>query len=424
MISFSNVFQKSGDISILIYLWMARPLNMIFLQKTKSIAFFPLLGFTDISHKMEKTLDSSGNIERNYNLKECPIRFASHKDAAYLQAYAQFLTPHYERALEDDKTSASVLAYRSGGGTNIHHAKAMFDEIRAMQNCIVVAMDISGFFDHLNHNLLRDELRKILDVDHLEGHHGTVWKNVTRYAWVETSELDQVLGRKRRRNGRICTPKEFEVHVRGIKGGLIRRHKEPYGVPQGTPISGLYANIYLRTFDKKLVEWCSKRGGSYRRYSDDIAVILPSNFTSTDTVDFVETALSDVKLNMSKAKTESATFASGRLTSNKPIQYLGFTFDGEKILIRQSSIDRYCRKMAKGIHAKMIAAKEHGKIDPTEIFKREALARYTHLGQRRNFLTYAYKAAEIMQSDLIKKQVKGHMRWFKKAWRKELTRVF
>lgn len=63
-------------------------------------------------------------------------------------------------------------------------------------------------------------LKTTLDVRYGEGHHVTVWGNVTTYAWVETSELVQVLDRTRRRNGRTCKPKEFELHIRGIEGGL------------------------------------------------------------------------------------------------------------------------------------------------------------------------------------------------------------
>lgn len=63
-------------------------------------------------------------------------------------------------------------------------------------------------------------LKTILDVRYGEGHHVTVWGNVTTYAWVEKSELDQVLGRTRRRNGRTCKPKVSELQIRGIKGSL------------------------------------------------------------------------------------------------------------------------------------------------------------------------------------------------------------
>ncbi|PJN92609.1 hypothetical protein CNY89_28210, partial [Amaricoccus sp. HAR-UPW-R2A-40] len=88
----------------------------------------------------------------------------------------------------------------------------------------VIAMDISGFFDCLDHMLLRNEVAGLLGVTRLEKHHATVWKNVTRYSWVETVDLDELLGRKRNGRGRVCSPADFAEHVRSRKDGLVRTH--------------------------------------------------------------------------------------------------------------------------------------------------------------------------------------------------------
>lgn len=381
--------------------------------------FLPLLGFTDLTRRYVR--NASGC--REIKVKERPIRFAGHQDAAYLQAYAVHLNGFYEQALAKDGTSGSVLAYRRGGGTNIHHAKALFDEIRVRGDCTVFAMDISGFFDCLDHTLLRDEVAGLLGVSRLDGHHATVWKNVTRYSWVETVDLDSLLGSKRNGHGRVCSPADFADHVRGRKFGLVRTHDQTFGIPQGTPVSGLYANIYLRTFDREMVAWCARLGGSYRRYSDDIAVILPLGAKVQNVIATVEKILADFGLAMSVDKTDTADFKGGFLFSATPIQYLGFTFDGQQTLIRQSSIDAYLGKMRRGIHAKMIAAKAKN-VPSREVFKRESLARYTHLGKRRNFLQYAYKAADLMGCPEIRQQVSRHVTWFNRAWEREALRVF
>lgn len=396
-----------------------RDLLIDFSKEDKSHRFLPLLGFTDEARRYVRS--ASG--VREVKMKPRPIRFAAHADAAYLQEYANHLNGFYERALVKDGTSVSVLAYRRGGGTNIHHAKALFDEIRARGDCTVFAMDISGFFDCLDHTMLRDEVAGLLDMTRLEGHHATVWKNLTRYSWVETIDLDALLGRKRKGHGRVCSPSDFLEHVRKRTGGLIRTHDQTFGIPQGTPVSGLYANIYLRTFDRQMSAVCRQYGGSYRRYSDDIAVVLPHGAKVRHVVAVVEKMLADFGLAMSVDKTDFADFKGGLLLSRTPIQYLGFIFDGQKTLIRPSSLDAYRGKMRRGIHAKMIAAKAK-KVLPSEVFKRESLSRYTHVGKRRNFLRYAHKAAEIMNSPEIKQQVKGHMTWFKRAWDREALKVF
>lgn len=381
--------------------------------------FLPLLGFSDEARRYVR--NAAG--VREIKVKKRPIRFAGHADAAYLQAYAEYLNKFYEQSLDHDGISGSVLAYRKGGGTNIHHAKALFDEIQSRGNCTVFVMDISKFFDSIDHMLLRDEIAGLLSVTRLEGHHATVWKNITRYSWVETVDLDKRLGRKRNGHGRVCSPTDFVNHVRGRKNGLVRTNDQIFGIPQGTPVSGLYANIYLHTFDREMVAWCIRHGGSYRRYSDDIAVVLPLEAKAKDVVAAIEGMLADVKLEMSVDKTGKADFQGGQLVSASPIQYLGFIFDGQQALIRQSSLDAYRGKMRRGIHAKMVAAKAKN-ILPSQVFKRECLSRYTHLGKRRNFLRYAYKAADIMESPAIRHQVAHHVTWFSRAWKKEIAEVF
>lgn len=408
-----------------------RSLAFDFSRESEPHRFLPMLGFTDVARRFVRVKDEEGNWERNPDRsfvreekpKLRPIRFASHGDAAYLQAYAEHLNAPYEQALVQDGTSGSVLAYRRGGGTNIHHAKALFDEVKVRRDCAVFAMDISGFFDCLDHTLLRDEVAGLIGVTRLQGHHATVWKNVTKYSWVETVDLDSLLGRMRDRQGRVCSPADFANHVRGRKEGLVRTHDQPFGIPQGTPVSGLYANIYLRTFDREMISWCARMGGSYRRYSDDIAVILPFGAKTRHVVPVVEKMLADVGLAMSVDKTDTADFKGGLLVSSSPIQYLGFTFDGQRTLIRPSSIDAYLGKMRRGIHAKMVAAKAK-RVSSPEVYMRESLARYTHLGKRRNFLRYAYKAADVMGCPEIRQQVSRHVTWFNRAWKREAARVF
>jgi RNA-directed DNA polymerase len=397
----------------------ARKLDIDFSNEATPHRFFPLLGFTEVVRKFVR--NKSG--DRNRKVKERPIRYASHRDAAYLQNYAVYLNSFYERALLSDGIADSVLAYRRGGHTNIHHAKSLFSEIKQKGNCVVIAMDISGFFDSLDHLHLRDAIASILSIEKLQGHHVTIWKNITRFAWVETADLDSVLGKKRIRSGRICSQNDFVTHVRGKSAGLVNTNDGQCGIPQGTPVSGLFANVYMRTFDKEMIDFCSQYGGTYRRYSDDIALVLPSIVKTKHVISLVEKILADFKLTISIDKTETAEFRDGLLVSDKPIQYLGFVFDGNRTFIRPSSLDAYRSKMRRGIHAKVVAAKMK-KVNPSEIYLRESLSRYTHLGKRRNFLRYAYKASEIMNSPEIRSQVNRHITWFKRVWKKEVQTVY
>jgi RNA-directed DNA polymerase len=137
----------------------------------------------------------------------------------------------------------------------------------------------------------------------------------------------------------------------------------------------------------------------------------------------IEKMLADFNLAMSAGKTETADFKGGLLASAKPIQYLGFTFDGLKTLIRLSSLDAYRLKMRRGIHAKLVAAKMND-VPSSFVYERALRSRYTHAGKRRNFLRYASKAADFMDSYEIRQQVKPHMTWFNRVWEKEVGKVY
>lgn len=49
----------------------------------------------------------------------------------------------------------------------------------------------------------------------------------------------------------------------------LKKDKKDYGISQGFPISGVFANVYLIEFDQMLQQICRRVGGFYRGYSDD-----------------------------------------------------------------------------------------------------------------------------------------------------------
>lgn len=78
---------------------------------------WPLIGYVTKERRVRRQDDGS----LIFTVKERPIKFASHRDAAILEFYARDLMDSYERYLSTTAFSASVLAYRSGIGNNIDH---------------------------------------------------------------------------------------------------------------------------------------------------------------------------------------------------------------------------------------------------------------------------------------------------------------
>ncbi|MEC7470060.1 MAG: hypothetical protein VYC51_09455, partial [Pseudomonadota bacterium] len=97
---------------------------------------------------------------------------------------------------------------------------------------------------------------------------------------------------------------------------------------------------------------------------------------------------------------------------HKSLQYLGFTFDGERKLIRSAALAKFSNRMKAGVRlAKKTVKRKNleslleGKPQTEVLRKKKIYERYSHLG-RRNFLKYGYRAARVMGSKSIKKQLK------------------
>ncbi|HEM0173375.1 TPA: RNA-dependent DNA polymerase, partial [Listeria monocytogenes] len=54
-------------------------------------------------------------------------------------------------------------------------------------------------------------------------------------------------------------------------------NKNKFGIPQGSAISAVFANIYASEFDLKLKEIADEFSGIYRRYSDDFILVIPKS---------------------------------------------------------------------------------------------------------------------------------------------------
>jgi len=386
-----------------------------------SHSFWPLLAYESIDRRAKK--DENGDIF--FEEKSRPIKFAAHLDAALFEWYTQILGQEYQSFLATEPFAGAVLAYRAGVGDNIAHAKGLFDEIRRRGDCTAVAVDVSGFFDHIRHDVLLKNLRQVVGVSRLPEHHFKIFERMTRFSWVESDALKARLGDRYGKKGRICTAKQFRELVRAKGASLVIPNPHQYGIPQGTPLSGLFANISMLNVDAEIYRRMNKLRGSYRRYSDDIAIVVPGAVHPADVVAQLEEVLAEVGLTLSAHKTEKSSFSmtGAQQIATKPFQYLGFTFDGERKLIRQSSLNRYYSKMHSGIRAKVRAAKNKG-IPREEIYMRELYRRYTHFGKARNFPRYAYRAARKLEAPEIKGQMRNHMEVFRKALRYYLDRAY
>lgn len=381
--------------------------------KVSSHSFYPFISYEAVSTKFGFDTDY-GILKKKDKLR--PIAYASHLDSHIYAFYASKLNSLYEKKLSNLSLEKSVLAFRSiDKKSNIHFANDAFNEIKFRGECTALAFDITGFFDNLDHNLLKSAWCKLLEKETLPPDHFNVFKSITRFSKVDKVALFEKLGISENNpkvdDKRICSPKVFRDTVR--KSGLIETNRSK-GIPQGSPISALLSNIYMLDFDRAVVDELSKIEAPYYRYCDDILIICKPE-KANDVRILIEDTIEFFKLKIQSKKTEVRTFVfdGKRLRANKPLQYLGFLFDGNNTYIRSSSISRYYKKARKGVwaaHNSMTRTNEIRQqkgLPELKLFRRTLNKRYTCTG-RRNFLSYGYRAAKIMNSDSIRRQLKPH----------------
>lgn len=387
-------------------------------------AFFPFISYNISSRKIQKDAATGKIVHKE---KHRPISYCSHLDAHIYSYYAKSISTAYEDKIAGLGISDSILAFRPLGMSNIHFAKDAFDQIKGMgANCDAVALDITGFFEHLSHEQLKKAWAQLLGVSALPPDHYAIFKSLTRYSSIEKQALFKALGisphNPRAAGRRLCTPEAFRNSVRPAK--LITRNAHTHGIPQGSPISALLSNIYMLNFDSLACQAVEALGGRYYRYCDDMLFIVPAG-KATEIETFAKHELVKLKLSVNEKKTEIRCFFqhNGQLKADKPLQYLGFLFDGQKVVLRSSSLARFSDRMKKGVWLAKRTKEKYDEIRTANgkpirpLFKRKLYRKYSYIG-RRNFISYGVRASQIMGEDAIRKQIKPLWRKLKDEMKK------
>lgn len=404
-----------------IYQYVTNPNNI------KKHAFYPLIHFELTSRKIKKKGFKIVNGKRQILVEKQdpkirPIRYSAHIDGHIYAYYAFILSPYYEKILLQKQIQESVLAFRKlpNSPNNINFAKMVFDEIKKRQNCSVICLDIKSFFDELDHELLKKAWRSILNADELPIDHYQVFKSVTKYSYVHKESIYENLNLSLNRNHkdlkRLCSSQDFREKIRNQK--IIITNPLRKGIPQGSPISAFLSNIYMMDFDEKMKVKADKLGAKYYRYCDDILIICDRE-NQAEFLMYSQLLINKLKLKLQGKKTKIAEFRNGIRISKDELQYLGFTYDGNKILLRDTGLAKYSHKVTKAIRMsnkrilRINLSRIRRGLEPLEPHKKHIYRRFSFIGQR-NYISYALRAAKIMNEPAIKKQVRPHWKKVKR----------
>ncbi len=390
-------------------------------------AFFPFIGYTLATPRVETDPDRRGRVRSNPKLR--PIAYPCHRDGYIFSYYKYLLSKEYESVLRRLGISESVLAFRSlPGGNNVTYALEIFDHIANEPHLDIITTDVSGYFDNIDHELLKQSWGTLIGAERLPPDHYNVYRGITNYSYIRKHQLFNALRRspktKRGGSSRLCTARFFRHRIVGR--GLIKKPSpNSKGIPQGSSISPFLSNLFLLDVDLALSRFAEVQGGLYRRYCDDIMLLLPAGHCAS-ALGKIIALLKSRKLEINRKKTKVFSNTAGRhnFIGDTPVSYLGLSFDGHSVTIRPSSIHRYHRKLRRALRRAPIlreeetAARERtdGKEAPLRV--QAIMNRYSELDVRGkkairfenskrfsgNFIRYLDRAAEATGSKSIAAQ--------------------
>lgn len=399
----------------------------------KSHGFYPLIKYTKHSKKYTDKSD------RKFKVKDREICYSAHIDRCIFQYYSYLLNERYNQRVKHDNIDMVAVAYRNELGlNNIHFSKIAYDKIRSFSSCYIIVGDFTDFFGSLDHLYLKKMICNLLDVKKLPDNYYTVFKNITKYSTWALSDLLKINGLKDTKSDReklnqkrtVITPEEFKRY----KKKRIVQNKNSFGIPQGTAISAVLANVYMLEADKTINEKVIANNGLYMRYSDDFIIVIPKDKDNFKVFyDWLFTFLKkipNVKLSPEKTKIYhysdnavmscNSLFQEGVENSNNIINFLGFSFNGKEVCIRASTISKYYNKMyrkARTIRKRRGISYYGNKISCKNLYQKYsvkgAIIRREN-GKKNlitgNFLTYVYRANKIYRNnEPIMKHTKHHM---------------
>lgn len=378
-------------------------------------SFWPFIGYDDIKRRF-RTISGLKYVDT----KKRPIKYCSHQDGYIFAYYGAIAADRYEKYLASRPFEATVIGYRAGLGSNIDMARSVFEEIASRKRCVAICLDISSFFDNIDHLILKSNLQRVLGVARLSNDWFAIFKAMTKFAWVDATALADRLQFDRHSPPRpLCDAKTFREKVRGDDpsySDLVQPHAASYGIPQGSPISATFSNIYMLDFDEAMHAYIKKCDGAYKRYSDDIVVVCRPN-VERRIRKFIEREMAKLggKLKIGEEKTEVSRFERGvgGLRCDVPVTYLGFTYDGRRVTLRGRTLSRYYRRMTYAARRAAAAARREG---TRTVYMRSLYRDFSHLG-RSNFYSYAERASEVFDDDAPKRQLRRHTTILKRKTR-------
>lgn len=199
-----------------------------------------------------------------------PLTVPTVRDRVAQAAVLNVIEPLFEKEFED-----ASYAYRKG--RSIRNAACRIRDLREQGYCYVLECDVDSYFDSIAHDLLFSRVQELVQV---EGIINLIHK------WVKAEIYD------------------------GEKVFVLEK-----GIPQGSVISPMLANLFLDDFDEALLS----QGHKLVRYSDDFIVLAKNRSQAQEALELTEDVLSQLHLELDEEDTHITDFSHG-------FKFLGLVF--------------------------------------------------------------------------------------------------
>lgn len=360
------------------------------------------------------------------------ITLPAHHDALIYQYFGYELSKRYELYVENTPIDKISVAYRLDKHiSNITVAKEVIDFITSQEKCWIIKGDFKHFFDNLNHKVLKNQVQQLLG-DTYDQAYIRMLKSIMNYRFITKKTLEKQLTHADvdfpySRMGNKAYTNNLKQLGNLLRQGIINlSSKNRIGIPQGTAVSAVLANIYMIQFDHLLAETMSKYNGIYRRYSDDFIIVVPQKDITYEDIKILKNEIINKsneinKLEIEHEKTQLLFYSKdtrsiykyddGRYKKSL-FSYLGFSFDGVSVSLRSNSLYRFIYRSKRTINkfityrdARERFIKEKGPTshvkkyndqgikayriaNTTELYRKERIYRLAGLMPKRTFGTY------------------------------------
>lgn len=382
------------------------------------------------------------------------IFYCSHFDRLVYGYYSLKLNDKYINLIKELGIDDCIAAYRNDNYlTTPQVAKRLFDFIKQCGEGIVFIGDFTSFFDYLDHKYLKEQMCQVLNVKELPNDWYAIFKSITKYSYADLSDISSFLKVKQPKHGifsrkdydRLMDSSHFHAFKKPPYNG-VKKNRNDYGIPQGSPISATLSNVYMLSFDKKVHQFVKETNGIYIRYCDDFVIALPGNKSKLDNLQnflyqFIQRGYANQEdivsndlvknVTLQPEKSKQYIFHKDRNTNKTHIvdlsgkskthriQFLGLYFDGDKVYLRDSTISRYYYKVYRKIKTINKHRTKGRKIGQSNLYKKYTIkgsypSKHSRNGQQwGNFLTYLQRLHYTFKDNFIDKITPRHCKKIK-----------